>query len=50
MRFTFKVRGVGVDDFPFDCVPVFAYDPAKGWQVKRLKIFKFGTTELMDVF
>jgi hypothetical protein len=29
---------------------VFAYVPGKGWQVKRLKIFKFRTTEELDAF
>jgi hypothetical protein len=43
--FSFKVRGVGADDFAFDCRPVFVYEPGKGWLVKRLKILKPGTTE-----
>jgi len=47
LRFSFKVRGVGVDDFPFDCQPVFEHNATKGWQLKRLKIYKFGTTEEM---
>jgi hypothetical protein len=43
--FSFKVRGVGADDFHFDCRPLFAYEPGRGWRVKRLKILKPGTTE-----
>ena len=49
LRFTFKMRGVGVDDLWFDCVPVFEYDGANGWRVKRFHIFKPGTTEELDV-
>jgi hypothetical protein len=47
--FRFKLRGVGVDNFYFDCRPVFVYEPGKGWRLKRLKIFKPGTTEALEV-
>jgi hypothetical protein len=49
LRFMFKIGGVGVDNLPFDCEPVFEYDPVKGWRVTRFKVFKFGTTEEYQV-
>ena len=44
LRFMFKINGVGADETPFDCEPVFEFDPAKGWRVTRFKIFTFQST------
>jgi hypothetical protein len=50
LRFSFKVVGAG-GDFPADCRPVFEYDQAaKRWRVKKLKLYKLGTTEEYTFF
>jgi hypothetical protein len=49
LRFMFKINGVGVDERPFDCEPVFEFDRDKGWRVMRFDIFPFGSKDKLSI-